>query len=45
MPDFSMPMYGIIEAVFPEYTWERFYGDVVAVTNRVSDFLATWTQT
>lgn len=42
-PNFSLPMYGLVEAVFPEYTWDRFHGEVVAVTNRVAEHLATWT--
>jgi hypothetical protein len=42
-PDFSLPMYGLVEAVFPEYTWDQFYGEVIAVTNRVAEHLATWT--
>ena len=41
-PDPSLPMYGLVESVYPGNTWERYYSDVMAVTNRVAEHLATW---
>jgi hypothetical protein len=41
-PDPLLPMFGIVESVYPGTTWERYYDDVKAVTGRVADHLANW---
>lgn len=40
--DPSRPMFGIIEAVYPGNSWERFERDVASVTSRVADYLGEW---
>jgi hypothetical protein len=41
--DPSLPMFGIVESVYPGNTWERYYDDVKSVTGRLVDHLAHWT--
>ena len=43
IPDLARPMYGLVEAVYPERTWETFYTDVREVTSRGAELLADWT--
>lgn len=38
----SLPMFGIVEAVYPGNTWERFNTDVASVTDRIADHLGGW---
>jgi hypothetical protein len=40
--DLSLPMFGIVEGVYPGNTWARFDADVAAVTGRVADHLSNW---
>lgn len=40
--DPTLPMSGVVEAVYPGNTWERFDEDVAGVMERFSDHLATW---
>jgi hypothetical protein len=42
VPDPSKPMYGLVEAVYPQRTWEAFDADVRQVINRGSELLADW---
>jgi hypothetical protein len=41
-PDPSLPMFGIVESVYPGNTWARYYEDVKSVTHRLGDHLAAW---
>lgn len=40
--DPSLPMFGIVEAVYPGNSWQRFERDVASVTSRVADHLGGW---
>jgi hypothetical protein len=40
--DLSKPMYGLVEAVFPDRTWETLNADVLEVTSRAAQLLADW---
>jgi hypothetical protein len=42
IPDLERPMYGLVEAVYPERTWETFDTDIREVTSRAAEFLADW---
>jgi len=42
VPDLARPMYGLVEAVYPERTWEAFDTDVREVTGRAAELLADW---
>lgn len=41
----SIPMFGIVEAVYPGNTWARFERDVVLVSRRLADLLHGWKPT
>ncbi|WP_410645900.1 hypothetical protein [Amycolatopsis sp. lyj-346] len=43
--DLSLPMFGIIEAVYPGNSWDQFDRDVTSVTSRVADLLGSWKST
>ncbi|MEU8632489.1 hypothetical protein AB0C38_10000 [Amycolatopsis sp. NPDC048633] len=43
--DLSLPMFGIIEAVYPGNNWDQFDRDVTSVTSRVADLLGCWKST
>lgn len=42
LPDLSRPMFGIIEAVAPGFTWETLHTDVRTVEDRLAAALAAW---
>jgi hypothetical protein len=41
-PNPSLPMFGLVESVYPGNTWESYYEDVKSVTNRLADHMASW---
>jgi hypothetical protein len=42
VPDLAKPMYGLVEAVYPGHTWERFDTNIHEVTNRAAEILTDW---
>jgi len=42
IPDFSKPMFGIIEAVAPTFTWETLNTDLRLVEDQLADALGPW---
>lgn len=42
VPDLTRPMYGLVEAVYPERTWEAFDTNVREATNRAAEVLVDW---
>ena len=42
IPDFNKPMFGIIEAVAPSFTWETLDTDLRSVEDQLADALGSW---
>lgn len=42
IPDFNKPMFGIIEAVAPSFTWETLDTDLRSVEGQLADALGSW---
>jgi hypothetical protein len=40
--DLSLPMFGIVEAVYPGNSWDRFERDLSSVARRVADHMHDW---
>lgn len=42
LPNLTLPMFGLVEAVCPGMTWEEFNKDVADVSDRLSEALSGW---
>jgi hypothetical protein len=42
LPDPSLPMFGLVEAVFPGSTWQDYRADVITTTSRLAACLDSW---
>lgn len=42
IPDFNKPMFGIIEAVAPSFTWETLDTDLRSLEDQLADALGSW---